>query len=62
MTFLVNSEQTDGAFSMTDYFSKPGNEPPAHEHDREDEFLYVLEAASIPLSATRSLQRVRMKE
>jgi quercetin dioxygenase-like cupin family protein len=43
MTFLVNSEQTDGAFSMTDYFSKPGNEPPAHVHDREDEFLYVLE-------------------
>ena len=43
MTFLVNSEQTDGAFSMTDYLSKPGNEPPAHVHDREDEFVYVLE-------------------
>jgi mannose-6-phosphate isomerase-like protein (cupin superfamily) len=43
MTFLVNSEQTDGAFSMTEYMSKPGNEPPAHVHDREDEFLYVLE-------------------
>ena len=43
MTFLVNSEQTDGAFSMTEYLSKPGNEPPAHVHDREDEFLYVLE-------------------
>lgn len=43
MTFLVNSEQTDGTFSMTEYLSKPGNEPPAHVHDREDEFLYVLE-------------------
>ena len=43
MTFLVNSEQTGGAFSMTDYLSKPGNEPPAHVHDREDEFFYVLE-------------------
>jgi mannose-6-phosphate isomerase-like protein (cupin superfamily) len=43
MTFLVNSEQTDGAFSMTDYLSKPGNEPPAHVHDREDEFIYVLQ-------------------
>ena len=43
MTFLVNSEQTDAAFSMTDYLSKPGNEPPAHVHDREDEFVYVLE-------------------
>jgi quercetin dioxygenase-like cupin family protein len=43
MTFLVNSEQTNGAFSMTDYLSKPGNEPPAHVHDREDEFIYVLE-------------------
>jgi mannose-6-phosphate isomerase-like protein (cupin superfamily) len=43
MTFLVNSAQTNGAFSMTDYLSKPGNEPPAHVHDREDEFIYVLE-------------------
>ena len=43
MTFLVNSEQTNGAFSMTDYLSKPRNEPPAHVHDREDEFVYVLE-------------------
>jgi mannose-6-phosphate isomerase-like protein (cupin superfamily) len=43
MTFLVNSEQTNGAFSMTEYLSKPGNEPPAHVHDREDEFVYVLE-------------------
>ena len=43
MTFLVNSEQTAGAFSMTEYLSKPRNEPPAHVHDREDEFIYVLE-------------------
>jgi mannose-6-phosphate isomerase-like protein (cupin superfamily) len=43
MTFLVNGEQTDGAFSMTDYLSKPGNEPPPHVHEREDEFIYVLE-------------------
>jgi mannose-6-phosphate isomerase-like protein (cupin superfamily) len=43
MTFLVNSGQTNGAFSVTDYLSKPGNEPPAHMHDREEEFFYVLE-------------------
>ena len=43
MTFLVNSGQTNGAFSLTDYLAKPGNEPPAHIHDREDEFFYVLE-------------------
>ena len=43
MTFLVNGEQTNGAFSITEYLSKPGNEPPAHVHNREDEFLYVLE-------------------
>ena len=34
MTFLVNSEQTAGAFGMTEYLSKPGNEPPAHVHGR----------------------------
>jgi hypothetical protein len=28
---------------MAEYLSKPGNEPPAHVHDREDEFIYVLE-------------------
>jgi len=43
ITFLVNSGQTNAAFSVTDYLAKPGNEPPAHVHDREDEFFYVLE-------------------
>jgi mannose-6-phosphate isomerase-like protein (cupin superfamily) len=43
MTFLINSEQTGGTFSMTEYLSEPGNEAPAHVHDREDEFVYVLE-------------------
>jgi mannose-6-phosphate isomerase-like protein (cupin superfamily) len=43
MTFLVNSEQTNGSFSITEYLSKPGNEPPAHVHHREDEFFYLLE-------------------
>jgi hypothetical protein len=28
---------------MAEYLSKPGTEPPAHVHDREDEFIYVLE-------------------
>jgi quercetin dioxygenase-like cupin family protein len=45
MTFLVNSEQTSGAFSMTDCLAKLGNEPPAHVHDREDKFFYVLEGS-----------------
>jgi quercetin dioxygenase-like cupin family protein len=43
MSLLVKTEQTDGAFSLTEYLSKPGNEPPAHVHDHEDEFFYVLE-------------------
>jgi mannose-6-phosphate isomerase-like protein (cupin superfamily) len=43
MTFLVNSEHTNGSFSITEYLSKPGNEPPAHVHHREDEFFYILE-------------------
>src|SRR6202041_3016417 len=36
MTFLVNSEHTNGSFSITEYLSKPGNEPPAHVHPREE--------------------------
>jgi hypothetical protein len=62
MTFLVNSEQTDGAFSMREYLSKPGNEPPAHVHDRKMSSSMYWKAASMPIVVKRSSLRARTKE
>jgi hypothetical protein len=61
MTFLVNSEHTNGSFSITEYLSKPGNEPPAHVHHREDEFFYILEGRIDAYIGKSSYPRVRTK-
>ena len=42
LTFLAESEDTGGGFSLIEGFLKPGNEPPPHVHEREDEMnVYV---------------------
>jgi quercetin dioxygenase-like cupin family protein len=43
MTFLVEGRDTGGQFALMEYRAKPGNEPPPHWHEFEDETLYVLE-------------------
>ena len=43
MTFLVDAAETGGRFALMEYTAKPGNEPPPHLHEREDETLYILE-------------------
>jgi len=43
MTFLVEGRDTAGRFALLEYRAKPGNEPPPHWHEVEDETLYVLE-------------------
>jgi quercetin dioxygenase-like cupin family protein len=43
MTFLVEGKDTGGRFALLEYRAKPGNEPPPHWHEVEDETLYVLE-------------------
>ena len=43
MTFLVEGRDTGGQFALMEYQAKPGNEPPPHWHEVEDETLYVLE-------------------
>src|SRR5262249_9751492 len=39
------SEQTGGAYSITEIQSFPGNGPPPHIHRKEDECFYVVEGA-----------------
>jgi hypothetical protein len=42
VTFLAEGKETNGGFALVEYDSKPGNEPPPHVHEREDEFYYEL--------------------
>ncbi len=43
LTFLAESKETSGGFALIEGLLKPGNEPPPHVHEREDELYYVLE-------------------
>ena len=45
VTFLAESKDTGGSFALLEATLKPGNEPPPHIHEREDELFYVLEGA-----------------
>jgi quercetin dioxygenase-like cupin family protein len=43
MTFHATSADTDGRFALIEVLGTPGNEPPPHVHEREDELFYILE-------------------
>ena len=43
LTFLAESKDTGGSFTLIEGLLKPGSEPPPHVHGREDELFYVLE-------------------
>ena len=45
MTFLAKASEADGRFALMEYYTKPGNEPPPHIHDREHEMYFVLEGS-----------------
>lgn len=40
---LASTEATGGAFSLLEYRSRLGNEPPPHLHVGRDELLYIVE-------------------
>jgi len=39
----IRSEDTDGAFSVVEFVSQPGEGVGMHTHDNEDELVYLLE-------------------
>ena len=39
----ADAADTNGRFSMLEFFEKPGSEPPPHAHQNEDEMFLVLE-------------------
>jgi quercetin dioxygenase-like cupin family protein len=43
MTFIVTGEQSNGALAAMEAVNAPGEGPPLHLHNREDETVYVLE-------------------
>jgi hypothetical protein len=43
LTFLAESKDTGGSFTLIEGLLKPGNEPAPHIHGREDELFYILE-------------------
>ena len=45
VTYLAESKDTGGSFALLEAAMKPGNEPPPHLHEREDELFHVLEGA-----------------
>jgi mannose-6-phosphate isomerase-like protein (cupin superfamily) len=45
MTFLAKSSETSGRFALMQFYTKPGNEPPPHIHEREHELYFVLEGS-----------------
>lgn len=42
-SFLLNADQTAGAFALLHCYFRKGGEPPAHFHRNEDETFYILE-------------------
>jgi mannose-6-phosphate isomerase-like protein (cupin superfamily) len=45
MTFLAKNSETSGRFALMEFYTKPGNEPPPHVHEREHELYFVLEGS-----------------
>src|SRR6516225_7570940 len=45
MTFLANGSETGGRFALMEFYTKPGNEPPPHVHEREHDLYFVLEGS-----------------
>ena len=43
MSLLAKGEETGGRFALMEFHSRPGNEPPPHIHEWEDELYYLLE-------------------
>ena len=43
ITFIVTGEQSNGALAVMEAVNAPGEGPPLHVHNREDETVYVLE-------------------
>ncbi len=41
--FLATGEETGGRYAMFEAVVLPGGGPPPHQHQREDEYFYVLE-------------------
>jgi hypothetical protein len=53
MSFLVEGDETNRQFALMEYRAKPGNEPPPHIHEWEDETCIFSRANLRSIKATR---------
>jgi quercetin dioxygenase-like cupin family protein len=42
----ISATATNGAYSITEFFSRPGQSTPIHVHSKEEEYLLVLEGTA----------------
>lgn len=62
MSVLAPTKRTGGAFSLSEYRSQPGHEPPPHIHIGQDELLYLLEGEIEAYTPTLTAAMVRAGE
>lgn len=62
MSVLAPTKRTNGAFSLLEYRSQPGHEPPPHIHGGQDELLYLLEGEIEAYTPDLTAARVRAGE
>ena len=54
--FKATSDQTGGAYTVIEIISLPGNGPPPHSHENEDESIYVIEGEFEILLGTKTMR------
>ena len=58
-TFLAESQDTEGQFTLLDIVMRQGLEPPPHTHAREDEAWYILDGEMIFITGDQQIHAKR---
>lgn len=55
VTVHADASDTNGGFALLEISGKPGNEPPLHVHQHEDELFYVVEGRLVVTRGSETL-------
>jgi quercetin dioxygenase-like cupin family protein len=56
LSFKATSAETSGAYTVIEVISLPGNGPPPHLHENEDESIYVIDGEFEILLGAKTMQ------
>jgi quercetin dioxygenase-like cupin family protein len=56
LSFKATSAETSGAYTVIEVISLPGNGPPPHLHENEDESIYVIDGEFEILLGTKTMR------